>query len=237
MCVIAGLPCTPDNLCREIATIAGDRAATITKTVISSGDGGGLVDGYLSKLLAVSERRQAIQLLDDAKQKLVKGFAQPNEVKYKLSQSLFRTRGRKATSGLDEHVKGVEDDVVNNASGKSSPVLPWYIPSLDKALGGLQKTLIIIGAEPGVGKSALIASGVSLQAKNAHRPCVVTLEDPPDWLAYRSVSNDSKIDQFSLRFQKLDSLKIDDLKKSNAELKEERKRIRIIDGSDSTMRI
>lgn len=82
------------------------------------------------------------------------------------------------------------------ADGKIPPVNPWYIPKLDSEIGGLQHTLTLIGAEPGVGKSALIASGVNLQAANGHRPLVVTLEDPPDWLAYRCVSNDTKINQF-----------------------------------------
>jgi predicted ATP-dependent serine protease len=46
---------------------------------------------------------------------------------------------------------------------------------LDSALGGLQPTLILLGAEPGVGKSALMASLVDLQAKNGHKPFVASL--------------------------------------------------------------
>lgn len=66
---------------------------------------------------------------------------------------------------------------------------------------------------------------------------MVTLEDPPDWLAYRCVSNDTKVNQFELRFQKIGSGLFDEIQKSNHKMEEYRKNIRIIDGSDSGMRI
>lgn len=236
-CITAGIPCSPDNLCREIAKYNHDQAANITKAVLSSDGAGGFVDGYCDQLLEVAERRESLRLLEAARTELASGKSAASAVKFKLSNSLLRTRGRKATTGLDEHVRDLEKHIADVAAGRVKPVNPWYIPELDKAIGGIQRTLTLIGAEPGVGKSALIASGVNLQAKNGHRPLVVTLEDPPDWLAYRCVSNDTGINQFELRFTKIGNGTFEDIGKSNAAMEQYRKNIRIIDGSDCGMRI
>lgn len=236
-CISAGLPCSTDNLVRGISKFNQDQAENIARSISSAVVAGGFLDAYADQLLEVSERREAIRLLEDASNQIKSGKFPANQVKFRLSNSLVRTRGRKSTSGLDEHVREVEQHVQDVASGVIKPVTPWYIPQLDREIGGLQNTLTLIGAEPGVGKSALIASGVNLQAANGHRPLVVTLEDPPDWLAYRCVSNDTKVNQFELRFTKMGQGKFDDIKKSNAELEKYRKNIRIIDGSDGGMRI
>ena len=236
-CIGSGLPCTTDNLLRQIAKLNSVQAANITKMVLSCDGSGGYVDGYLDKLLQISERRESVRLLEDAKTRLLAGTGSASEVKFKLSNSLMRTRGRKSSTGLDQHVRDLQQHIKDVASGKIPPVNPWYIPKLDEEIGGLQHTLTLIGAEPGVGKSALIASGVNLQAAHGHKPLVVTLEDPPDWLAYRCVSNDTKVNQFQLRFSKIGSGKFDDIMKSNKDMEKYRKNIRIIDGSDSGMKI
>jgi replicative DNA helicase len=236
-CIGAGIPCTADNLVREISKFNRDTAVSIVKNILTDNGSGGFVDGYCDKLMEVSERRESIRLLDDAKNRLLTGAGAASEVKFRLSNSLLRTRGRKATTGLDQHVRELEQHVRDVASGKIPPVNPWYIPKMDQEIGGLQHTLTLIGAEPGVGKSALIASGVNLQAMHGHRPLVVTLEDPPDWLAYRCVSNDTKVNQFELRFTKIGNGLFDSIQKSNADMEKYRKNIRVIDGSDSGMSI
>jgi replicative DNA helicase len=236
-CISAGIPCTADNLCREIAVFNQSQSAFITKTILSSDGNGGYLDGYSDKLLEIAERREGLRLVDDARERILSGNGSIAEVKYKLSNSLLRTRGRKATTGLDEHVRDLEKHMEDVAAGRIKPVNPWYIPDLDREIGGLQKTLCLVGAEPGVGKSALFASGVNLQAKNGHRPLILTLEDPPDWLAYRCVSHDSKVNQFDLRFTKVGNGTYESIKLKNDSLQKYRKNIRIIDGSDSMLRI
>jgi replicative DNA helicase len=235
-CISAGVPCTPDNLCREVAGLDSLNAASITKAVLSADGGGGFIEGYYDKLIEVSERRESLKLIEDAKLRMMQGGSS-SEVRFRLSNSLLRTRGRKSTTGLDHHVEELEKHIKDVADGKIKPVNPWYIPELDREIGGLQPTLTLIGAEPGVGKSALIASGVNLQAIHGHKPLVVTLEDPPDWLAYRCVSNDTGVNQFELRFSKIGTGKYNQIKEINSKLEKYRKNIRIIDGSDSMMRI
>lgn len=82
-----------------------------------------------------------------------------------------------------------------------------------------------------------MASLVDLQAKNGHKPFVASLEDGPSWLAYRSMSNDSGVNQFDLRFVKLSDAKYQQVLKSNRNADKYRDNIRIIDGSITGMRI
>ena len=131
---------------REIAKFNRDQAASLVKAVLSSDGSGGFVDGYCDKLMEVSERRESIRLLEDAKNRILTGHGTASEVKFRLSNSLLRTRGRKASTGLDEHVKKLEQHIKDVADGKIPPVNPWYIPQLDQEIGGLQHTLTLIGA-------------------------------------------------------------------------------------------
>lgn len=87
------------------------------------------------------------------------------------------------------------------ASGKRKPILKTGIRLLDDVLGGYQETLITVGALPGVGKSALLAAFSFLLAKRQVNHAVFSLEDNPDWLAWRLLSRQSGIDQHTLRFE------------------------------------
>lgn len=236
-CITSGIPASPDNLCREISTLFQGQGLQLSQAVISADGSGSHVDGYCDKLLEISERRQTARLLEDASKRILSGTQATAEVKFKLSNSLIRTRGRKPTRGLDEYCQEVEQHIQDVADDKIKPVTPWYIPGLDKEIGGLQRTLTLIGAEPGVGKSALIVSGVNLQAAHGHKPLVACLEDPPDFIAWRIMSFDSKTNQFDLRFVKLGNGKIQTIREINKKQAEVRKHIRTIDGSTNPMKI
>jgi replicative DNA helicase len=236
-CITSGVPATSDNLVREISNLFPGQGIVLAKA-IGSGDGhGSYVDGYCDKLLEISERRQTVRLLEDAQKRILTGSQSSSEIKFRLSNSLVRTRGRKSTRGLNEYCQEVEQHIQDVADDKIKPVTPWYIPAIDREIGGLQRTLTLIGAEPGVGKSALIVSGVNLQAANNHRPLVACLEDPPDFIAWRVMSFDSKTNQFDLRFVKLGNGKIATIREINKKQEEVRKRIRTIDGSTNPMKI
>lgn len=236
-CIQAGIPASPDNVQRELQkTSPKSMKLTLAITSESSDVSGEWAAGYLTRLIDVSERRRLHRLLTEMTVGLEQGKP-AGETKMRLSSQARQTRGTVKTIGLDSIVEGVEAHLQQVADGKVEPVLPWYIHGLDKALGGLQKTLILIGAEPGVGKSALMAAGVQLQARNGHKPFVASLEDEPSWLAWRLVSSDSKIDQFKMRFVKLADSTLTGIKKENRDRKEERSRIRVVDGSEGGLRI
>jgi replicative DNA helicase len=189
-------------------------------------------DGLCSLLRDLADKRQTSRQLEDSLARLKSG-ADVYEVKARVTNHLSKTRGRKATKSLDDYVSGAIEHVENVRAGKVKPVIPTYIKELDKAIGGWQNTLVMIGAEPGVGKSALIATGVHLQAANGHKPLVISLEDEPTWLAWRLMSHQTKINQFDMRFQKLGDFDFAAVKGQKGAYKN----IRVIDGSTGGMRI
>jgi replicative DNA helicase len=221
----------------EARSIAGDNAGSAVMRAFSTVEMGASLDGYAEQLRDQTERRVAIKLLEDGLERLKSGKGSASDHRFRLSNALQQTRGRIKTRGLDEYVGDVEQHLRDVQSGKIPPVIPWYIPKLDRAIGGLQQTLILIGAEPGVGKSALIAGAVNMQAVNGHKPLVVSLEDEPSWLAWRVVSNDTGKNQFDLRFSKVGTGTIDEIVSSNSSMKSIRSKIRTIDGSSTGMKI
>lgn len=79
-------------------------------------------------------------------------------------------------------------------SGKWHQYQPTYIGIWDELLGGLERgKLILLGAYPSVGKSALEASILLERAQRGHRDGLFTLEDPKLWVAKRYVARASGI--------------------------------------------
>lgn len=91
---------------------------------------------------------------------------------------------------LDDMAK-IEDRVVE-------PAIPTGIESLDMATGGLQRTLTIIGALPGVGKSAVLASIVRNMTAQGRKVGFFSLEDEASWLTNRLTADAAKVSLFAL---------------------------------------
>lgn len=99
---------------------------------------------------------------------------------------------------LDSELIGFVDEVEAVASGRAEPTLGTGIPALDGAIGGLQPTLTILGAEPGAGKSALMARIVRNVAERGVRVGVFSLEDQSRWMVRRMVSESAALPVFVL---------------------------------------
>lgn len=83
--------------------------------------------------------------------------------------------------------------------GRRQLVVPTGIVELDKAIGGLQPgVLTLIGALPGVGKSALLATVLRNVANAGQRIGMFSLEDERDWVARRLLSLESGVPLFVL---------------------------------------
>ena len=236
-CIKSSIPSTPDNIIRESGRYQEGAGIESVRIVMSQEGGGAGIHGYSERLIEISERRKQKKLLESAIARLQNPGISASEVRFSLVGSLQRTRGRIQTKGLDEYAADVEKHLEDVRSGRIKPVTPWYIPRLDSIIGGLQPTLILVGAEPGVGKSALFASAVNLQAKNGHKPFVASLEDEPSWLAWRLVSNETQQDQFKMRFSKLSASDFGLIQESNRKSALTRSNIRVIDGSNGGMKI
>ncbi len=93
---------------------------------------------------------------------------------------------------------GILDRIVQVQAGTVDPVLQTGIHGLDAVIGGLQQTLTVIGALPGVGKSALLASIVRNLARRGVKTGVFSLEDQREWVAKRLLSEAASVPLFVL---------------------------------------
>lgn len=82
--------------------------------------------------------------------------------------------------------------------GERPPVLATGIEALDFVCGGLQATLTVIGAMPGVGKSALLATIIGNIAKRGQRIGLLSLEDERQWVTSRLIAEASGVPLFVL---------------------------------------
>lgn len=87
--------------------------------------------------------------------------------------------------------------------GDVQQVIPTGIPKLDEFVGGLQKTLTVIGSLPGVGKSALLASILRNLGGRGVKVGLFSLEDERSWVVKRIVADACAIPLFVLQTKPL----------------------------------
>lgn len=186
----------------------------------------------------LSARRSVLSHLAELRTHLLDGKASPLEaaasVAGKLanlaaSESSIRTL-RETAAELVDHL-----DRVNN--GVEEAILPTGIRVLDQVIGGLQPTLTLVGALPGVGKSALLATVVQSLARRGKRVGLVSLEDAASWLAWRLLSDEAKVDQFILRHKKLSDFHYRQTADGFGRMHEYGDKVFLVDGADSAMNI
>lgn len=104
----------------------------------------------------------------------------------------------KGAGSLDGSMMGLIDRLEAVQSGKREATLSTGIDALDYAVGGLQPTLTMVGALPGVGKSALFAAIARNLAARGLKVGVLSLEDEREWLAERILAEAASVPLFVL---------------------------------------
>lgn len=104
---------------------------------------------------------------------------------------------------MDQSVFTLIEEIEAVQLGKVPPVLQTGIEAWDATMGGLQPTLTMVGAAPGVGKSALVAGMLRLIAGRGVKVGLISLEDERGWLTRRLVSHATSIPVFVLANRKL----------------------------------
>lgn len=151
------------------------------------------------------QRRRATRALD-AVRALIQDSSRPlAEASAEAHKALESIRQADTTSAtLDAEVLAVCDMLDEVAQGRREPVLPTGIEALDAVVGGLQPTLTVIGALPGVGKSGLLASIVRNLSRRGERVGFFSLEDERSWLVQRLLAEASGVPLFILRNKPLE---------------------------------
>lgn len=88
-------------------------------------------------------------------------------------------------------------------SGTEPEILSTGLPQLDEAIGGLQRTLTIVGSQPGHGKSGLMMAVVRHLTERGRTVGVFSLEDSAEWMAMRLLSHYSRVPLFLLGKKRL----------------------------------
>ncbi len=119
-------------------------------------------------------------------------------------KALESVQARQTTSTTAEgDVLALIDHLEAVAAGRIEPVIPTGIPKLDEFIGGLQKTLTVIGSLPGVGKSALLASILRNLGSRGVKVGLFSLEDERSWVAKRITADACEIPLFVLQTKPL----------------------------------
>ncbi|MEG1776936.1 MAG: DnaB-like helicase C-terminal domain-containing protein [Clostridia bacterium] len=160
---------------------------------------------YYNRVKELSLRRKVYTLLTES----AKTLTNPAEEAEVVMDSV-RTKLRMLTDDKGEVVRAAQiasetfDDLEKRAKGETSAIMT-DLPDLNYVTGGLQKgELTVIGARPGVGKSAF-AVGMALFAgrKNYHS-LVVSREMTAVQYGQRVLSNMADVDGMKIRRAKLE---------------------------------
>lgn len=154
---------------------------------------------YAGVVRTLALRRRAVETLRGIAAKAANPAEDINAVLTQGAQAwqtLANRDERLRTSEADIFTLGEHLDAVQR--GEREPVLPTGIELLDDAIGGLPRTLTIIGALPGVGKSALIATMLRNIARSGRKVGLFSLEDERTWVARRFLAAEALVPVFVL---------------------------------------
>lgn len=154
------------------------------------------------RLLAVrdaGQRRRTAKALEVVRALVLDGSRPMTEAVAEAQRALEGVRQPETHARtLDAEVLAFNHQLEEIAEGRREPVLPTGIEALDAVIGGLQPTLTILGALPGVGKSGLLAAILRNLAQRQVRVGLFSLEDERGWVVKRLLSEMSDVPLFVL---------------------------------------
>lgn len=192
-------------------------------------------DGYAREVIATGDKKRLLKIVSDAQYNIANSKMSATEILNRLNKDSFRSRDSRPAKQLN-----VYSDVIANQISEGKPptkVIQSGIEALDKVIGGYQPTLNLIGAEPGVGKTALMSASVQSIADRGIKVGYCALEDDPSFLSYRYLSSGSGVNQFRMRFAKLDEKDKKSVSDTNERTRRSQSNILVLDGSDRAMSV
>lgn len=146
-----------------------------------------MVRGRAVRRRSIEALRQVAGLLKDESRSLHEAISEAQSV-----VGGWRLEGDTAPT-MESDLGPLVDELEAIAKGQRQAVLPTGIDALDAVVGGLQPTLTVIGALPGVGKSALVAAIARNLARRGADVGLVSLEDERGWLARRILADEARV--------------------------------------------
>lgn len=193
------------SLRSELSNVPGANTDVQWLSALSEASFGGeaSLKGYADRIRDLSFRRRSIAILRQGAAGLSDEKARAEDAAQLVVSELSKLASRRSSiRDLGDILQGVLTELEEIAAGRD-PVLPTGIEQLDRVIGGLQPTLTILGALPGVGKSALLATVANNLARAGKRVGVFSLEDPAEWIGYRLLAHGSQVSQFTMSNRRL----------------------------------
>jgi replicative DNA helicase len=232
-------PFTVEPELKKMETLVANDREFITNALISQPHiSDSSLPAYSKTLNELCVRRNLFTILGDARAKVADKKFDPGELLAEIGAQLegFDAGASKIVT-MGKLMDGMADHLDMVQEGKIEPIIPTGIAPLDHVIGGLQPTLMLVGALPGVGKSALISTITRNIALNGSRVGVISLEDEASWLPWRILSRESSVDQFILRFRKLSNFQKECTAEGYTAANKYAENIVMADGSDHPMEI
>lgn len=112
-------------------------------------------------------------------------------------------------TGVETHLRRLSDvladtkEAIHNVqNGTALLCIPTGLRMLDRVISGWQRSVLtVIGAGPGVGKSALLGTTIDSMARSGVKVGVFSLEDSAEWLVYRILSKHSSLAQPVIKYR------------------------------------
>ena len=192
--------------CRTNHAVSREGGLSFVSGLLTVGGIEAAAPSYAESIRGFALRRRMVELSNKLREQAQNEARVPAETlaEHLRTVAAIQVRGsapRTLTAVMDECLQRMEE----NAMGKLPEFVKTGIPSLDNVLGGgLQPSVLtLIGAEPGVGKSAILASIASNAAQSGSKIGVFSLEDDATWLAWRVLASHSEIHQPILKCRRL----------------------------------
>lgn len=159
----------------------------------------GVTRQRLALLREKSLRRQYVEALRQVA-RLVTDETQPLALGVVEAQKLFAAWQDEtaAIRPMDDSVLALVDELEAVQQGRRATTVPTDMEALDSVIGGLQPTLTMVGALPGVGKSALVGGILRNLSARGVKSGLLSLEDERAWLTRRMVAEVSQVPVFVL---------------------------------------
>lgn len=231
----SGLPATPDLLANTAIKFGSNNSeAEQLKTSIVNYESLGMgAEGFVKDVVEQGDKRRLLKTLESIQNSLIIPKTRIQDCLKRLSVDAFRSRDARSHKKLTDYTLKIAD-----ALGMGVPptkVISTGVKELDRVIAGWQPTLNLVGAEPGVGKSALFSTSIDYCGRRGIKVGFFSLEDEPSFMSYRVLSSDSGVNQFKLRYSKLSDSDFNLVADSFARTKRFQDNIFVIDGSDRAM--
>lgn len=196
-----------------------------------------MLPGSWGRVRAEADKRRSVKLLKSALMELESPGSDVDSLRSRVGAELLKTRSCIEVTPLSDYVEKMADHMDSVIAGKIQPLIPTGLRQLDEAISGWQPTLTMIGAEPGVGKSALLAAAVQSLGRRGIKSAVFSLEDEPSWLAWRLLSSESRIPQKKLRFERVSNSDYEKTAEAASRVFDTTQSVYCVNGSDRSVSI